>query len=83
MAISKDKTELLVIELKKGRASDSVVGQIQRYMGYVMSELAEPSQSVKGIVIALEDAKKIRYALKVNPSISFYRYQVNFNLIPA
>ena len=72
-----------MIELKKGRASDSVVGQIQRYMGYVMSELAEPSQSVKGIVIALEDDKKIRYALKVKPSISFYRYQVNFNLIPA
>lgn len=83
LAISKDKTELLVIELKKGRASDSVVGQIQRYMGYVMSELAEPSQSVKGVIIALEDDKKIRYALKVNPSISFYRYQVKFNLIPA
>lgn len=33
LAISKDKTELLVVELKKGRASDAVIGQIQRYMG--------------------------------------------------
>ena len=41
LAISKDKSELLVIELKKGRASDVVVGQIQRYMGFAQYELAE------------------------------------------
>jgi restriction system protein len=55
LAISKDGTELLVVELKKGRASDVVVGQIQRYMGYVLDELAEPNQRVKGVIIALED----------------------------
>lgn len=33
LAISKDKRELLVVELKKGRAADAVVGQILRYMG--------------------------------------------------
>ena len=33
LAISKDGNELLIVELKKGRASDAVVGQIQRYMG--------------------------------------------------
>jgi len=48
LAISKDKKELLVVELKKGRVSDSVVGQIQRYMGYVLEELAEDNQTVKG-----------------------------------
>lgn len=41
LAISKNKKELLVVELKKGRASDVVIGQIQRYMGYVKEELAE------------------------------------------
>ena len=41
LAISKDKSELLVVELKKGRASDVVVGQIQRYMGFAQYELAE------------------------------------------
>ena len=35
LAISKDKNEFLVIELKKGRASDIVLGQIQRYMGHI------------------------------------------------
>ena len=80
LAVSKDKKELLVVELKKGRASDSVVGQIQRYMGFVMDELAEDDQEVKGIIIALEDDLRIRRALKVTRGIEFYRYEVSFKL---
>lgn len=83
LAISKDKKELLIVELKKGRASDNVVGQIQRYMGYVLEELAEDSQIVKGIIIALEDDNRIRRALAVTQNITFYRYQVNFKLFKA
>jgi restriction system protein len=80
LAISKDKKELLVVELKKGRVSDSVVGQIQRYMGYVQEELAEEGQKVKGVIIALEDDIKIRRALAVAPNIEFFKYQVSFRL---
>lgn len=80
LAISKDKKELLLVELKKGRASDSVVGQIQRYMGFVMDELAEDDQEVRGIIIALEDDLRIRRALKVTRGIEFYRYEVSFKL---
>ena len=58
LAISKDNKTLLVVELKKGRASDAVVGQCQRYMGYVKEELAEKNQDVKGVIIAFEDDKK-------------------------
>lgn len=83
LAISKDKSEILIVELKKGRASDSVVGQIQRYMGYVLQELAEPHQKVKGIIIALDDDQRIRRALAVAPNIEFYRYQVSFKLHKA
>jgi restriction system protein len=83
LAISKDKKELLVVELKKGRASDSVVGQIQRYMGYVLEELAEDNQSVKGVIIALEDDLKIKRALSVANNIEFFRYQVSFKLFKA
>ena len=81
LAISKDKKTLLVVELKKGRASDVVVGQVQRYMGYVQEELAEPDQEVKGVIIALEDDLRIRRALKVTRNIEFYRYQVSFKLL--
>jgi len=80
LAISKDKKELLVVELKKGRASDAVVGQIQRYMGYVLQELAEEGQTVKGIIIALEDDIRIKRALAVTTNIEFYRYKVSFKL---
>lgn len=81
LAISKDKKELLVIELKKGRASDAVVGQILRYMGYVKDVLAEEEQTVSGAIIALEDDQRIRRALSIVPSIAFYRYKIEFTLL--
>lgn len=80
LAISKDKKTLLVVELKKGRASDNVVGQIQRYMGYVKEELAETNQTVRGVIIALEDDLRIKRALSVVNNIDFYKYQVSFKL---
>lgn len=81
LAISKDKSSILVVELKRGRASDNVVGQIQRYMGYVKEELAEENQQVKGAIIALEDDIRIRRALSVTTNIHFYRYEINFKLV--
>jgi len=83
LAISKDKKALLVVELKKGRASDNVVGQIQRYMGYVKEELAEDNQEVRGVIIALEDDLRIKRALSVTNNIEFYRYQVIFKLFKS
>jgi restriction system protein len=81
LAISKDKKRLLVVELKKGRASDVVVGQTLRYMGFVQDDLAEKGQTVQGAIIALEDDQRIRRALMMVPAISFYRYQVSFKLV--
>lgn len=80
LAISKDKKTLLVVELKKGRVSDNVVGQIQRYMGFVKSDLAERNQDVKGVIIGLEDDLKLTRALSVTSNIDFYKYKVNFKL---
>ena len=83
LAVSKDRREILVIELKKGRASDAVVGQIQRYMGYLLDEVAEQNQTVRGCIIALEDDLRIKRALRINPSIDFYRYEVSFRLLKS
>lgn len=82
LAVSKDRKRLLVVELKRGRASDVVVGQILRYMGYVKEQIAEAGQSVEGAIIALNDDQKTRWALMAVPSIRFYRYQVSFKLLP-
>jgi restriction system protein len=40
LAISKDKKSYLVVELKRGRAGDEVVGQILRYMSYIKEEVS-------------------------------------------
>jgi restriction system protein len=83
LAISKDKKRLPVVELKRGRASDVVVSQVLRYMGYVKEEIAEPDQTVEGAIIALKDDKKLRWALAAVPHVSFYRYEIRFKLVKA
>ena len=83
LAISKDRKELLVVELKRGQASDKVVGQVQRYMGYAIEVLAEEGQTVRGAIVALDDDLSIRRALLVAPNIDFYRYKVDFKLEKA
>jgi restriction system protein len=83
LAISKDKKEYLVVELKKGRTSDVVVGQTLRYMGFVKNELAVNGESVRGVIIALEDDLRLRNALSMVPAIDFFRYKIDFKLNPV
>lgn len=81
LAISKDGSEFLVVELKRGRASDAAVGQVLRYMGYVRDQIAEPHQTVSGAIIALEDDLRIRRALQASSGISFFQYKIHFDLV--
>lgn len=81
LAISKDNKRLLVVELKKGRASDVVVGQVLRYMGWVQEVLAENGQTVLGVIIALEDDLRSRRALAMVPNVTFFRYEISFKLV--
>lgn len=83
LAVSRDRRRLLVVELKRGRTSDVVVGQTLRYMGYVKEQIAEAGQVVEGAIIALEDDQKTRWALAAVPNIRFYRYQISFKLLPT
>jgi len=52
-------------------------------MGFVIEELAEQNQAVKGLIIALDDDLRIRRALAVAKNIDFYRYAVTFKLFPV
>jgi restriction system protein len=81
LATSKDKKTILVIELKRGRASDVVVGQMLRYMGYVKDVLVEEGQEVRGAIIALEEDIRLRQALKMVPFVEFYLYKISFSLL--
>lgn len=80
LAISKDRKTLLVVELKRGRASDVVVGQTLRYMGYVDEMLAAQGQNVRGAIIAFEGDDRIKRALKMTPAIALYLYKIDFKL---
>ena len=60
----KDKEDsFVVVELKRGKGSDKVVGQIQRYMAWVNENLTQ-TKSVRGIIVVKEIDKKLNYAIK-------------------
>ena len=80
LAISKDKKEYLVVELKKGQASDNVVGQILKYIGDIQEDLVKRGQKVRGAIIAFENNKHFARALSATNNIDFYEYKVNFSL---
>lgn len=80
LAISKDKKRLLVVELKRNKTSDAVVGQILRYMAYVQEMLCEEGQTVEGAIVALEDDQKLRRSLSMLNNVHFYRYRLSFRL---
>lgn len=71
----------VVIELKKGRGSDKVVGQILRYMSWVKENLCQDGEDIKGLIICKELDERLSYALKlVRNIIKVKLYSVNFKL---
>jgi restriction system protein len=83
LAISKDKKRLLVIELKRGCASDDAVGQVLRYVGFVQEQPAFEGKQVEGLIVAADCDKKLQWALKATPNVSFQRYELDFKLVKA
>jgi len=81
LAISKNGKEFLVVELKRDRASDEVVEQTLRYMGWVKKNLCSNEQEVKGCIVALSGDAKLENALHMVDAIDFVRYEVDFRLI--
>ncbi|KKS96375.1 MAG: hypothetical protein UV73_C0011G0047 [Candidatus Gottesmanbacteria bacterium GW2011_GWA2_43_14] len=79
LAKAKSGKGFLVIELKKGRTSDAVVGQILRYITWIRENLAH-NDPVQGAIIILESDEKLRYSLKSLNGISLYTYRVDFKL---
>lgn len=80
LALEPTTNSLVVIELKKGRPSDQVVGQVLRYMGWVKRNLCTQGQTVKGLVICRDPDPKLSYALEMIDSVSVSYYSVSFRL---
>jgi len=77
--LCKDNEDFVIIELKKGRAGDPVVGQISRYIGWVRENLSE-GHNVRGIIIVHDFDPKLKYAVLAhdNLEIKYYEIQIKF-----
>ena len=80
LAVEETTKAFVVIELKKGRPSDRVVGQILRYMGWVKRNLCDDGQTVRGLVICRDHDPKLTYALEMTNGIDVRYYSVSFKL---
>lgn len=66
-----------VIETKKGRASDEVVGQILRYIGALKKE----GKKVRGIIIVNEPDERLEFAIEaVKDFVKLKYYKVEFQI---
>ena len=73
--------DFVVIELKKGRKNDEVVGQVLRYVGWVRKNLAKNGEKVRGIVIVGEKDNKLELALsEISQTVTAHIYKINFKL---
>lgn len=71
--------DIVVIELKRGRQSDEVVGQLARYIGWTQTHLAN-GRRVRGIILAPQFDEKLRYAAAAIPNSKLLRYQTRFDV---
>lgn len=80
--LAKDKKtkSFVVIELKKNQSSDDTVGQVTRYMGWIMEKKGD--KNVRGIIISAEPDRRLEYALKMVPNVELFIYRVDFTLSP-
>ena len=80
LAVDPATKDFIVIELKKGQASDKVVGQILRYMGWVKKNLCQANQNVKGLIISESRDEKLEYAISMTRDIAIRYYKLSFEL---
>jgi RecB family endonuclease NucS len=76
LAIDKNG-DLLVIELKAGKAKDSALGQLLGYMGFVSSNIAK-DKGVRGYIIASDFDDRLKYAVNNLNNVRLKVYKVNF-----
>jgi hypothetical protein len=67
---------LVVFELKVAGTSDQVSGQLQRYMGWITSNLASAGQRVRGIIVAQNISERLFWATSRDVDVELNQYRV-------
>lgn len=70
----------VVIELKVSQGYDRAVGQLLRYLGWVEENLAEPPQSVRGMIVAREISEDLSLACRSVPNVELYEYELSVSV---
>jgi endonuclease len=79
LAVDQNKN-YVVVELKVSRGYDRVIGQLLRYMAWIEKNQAEPSQSVRGVIIAREISDDLRLASSKIPDVQLFEYNLSVSL---
>lgn len=83
LAVDEADDALVVIELKRGRPSDQVVGQAARYMGWIKHTMAAGRRPVRGLIVAHEIDDKLKFAASMVDGLDLMSYEITFGLHPA
>ena len=70
--------DLLVLELKAGKADYKVFGQISMYIGLLQKKF--PNIDITGAIIAQNIDKTLKEAVAITDKVSLYEYEVKLNL---
>lgn len=70
----------VVIELKVSRGYDRVIGQLLRYMAWIEKNQAEPTQQVRGVIIAREISDDLHLSSSKIPSVELFEYDLSVSL---
>lgn len=70
-----------VFELKRAATPDKAIGQVTRYMGWVMKNLAE-GKPVYGVIVAGAISENLKYAILPIPNVRLFEFQISFTLKP-
>jgi len=74
-----ENENFVVFELKLSRGPDKAMGQLLRYMGWVMKTLAG-QREVHGVIVAKDMDERLRYASLPVPNVSLLEYEVDCRL---
>ncbi len=74
------KGNLVVVELKRDRAPDRVVAQVDRYIAWVRANLAQSEQRVWGLIIAKRFDSRLYHSLRKRRDIRMWTYEWKLRL---
>ena len=69
---------LVVVETRRGRRQDELIGQLLRYVGWLQVELGK---AARGIIVLSESDEPPEYAVAATDSIEALHYRLSFELV--